>query len=157
MRGLVRRVRGGAVVQDRHLYTYGLKLLMRRHKVCTWCQTAVDEPKRRYWHSECIPWHSASTTTLHPSWNDPNHERRHCADCGSTAQLEIEHEISIAVAVELGPRAVMRAFSPHNLRWLCHECHVAKTRRDRLILKYLRHGMGDPPPPEPPRLPGMCL
>ena len=38
----------------------------------------------------------------------------------------------------MGPAALRRAFVQENLRWLCRECHLRKTRFDRLLARYLR-------------------
>ena len=75
---------------------------------------------------------------------------RACAECGGDKVLEIDHALAISVAVELGPRAVMRAFMPDNLQNLCHDCHARKTTRDRRLLKILRDGIA--PPPTPPAI-----
>ena len=37
----------------------------------------------------------------------------------------------------LGPAAILRAFTPDNLRWLCRDCHRRKTRQDRQLAKFL--------------------
>ena len=41
------------------------------------------------------------------------------------------------MARALGPAAMLRAFTPDNLRWLCRECHRRKTRQDRLLAKFV--------------------
>ena len=38
----------------------------------------------------------------------------------------------------MGPEALRRSFTQENLRWLCRECHLRKTRFDRLLARYLR-------------------
>ena len=168
MRGLVRRVNAGASVQNRRLYLpyrFG-----QRYRFCTWCGEPVDEPRRRYWHSECVIWDAASKCTLTPygafkrrlppysasghMWEEYYADWSSycaCAVCGKVGfdrerrrydggrrRLEVDHELAISVAVELGPRAIMRAFMPDNLRYLCHDCHVRKTTVDRAVLKILR-------------------
>ena len=168
MRGLVARVRCGAVVQDRRLVDTGLGF-RRSYKVCTWCQRPTDEPRRRYWHSECAVWHGASRCSINPHTakklrNIPYSPTREvyeeyfsdydpsCVQCGSTKLPEIEHELAISVAVALGPDAIIRAFMPDNLRWMCHDCHVEKTRRDRLILKMVKGTIRLPEGCDQPRL-----
>ena len=169
MRGLVRRMNAGATVRGRQLVAPTALFPQRRFRICSWCWGATDEPRRRYWHSECMIWtyaakciltpYAAMKGRMMPEWEGPEHKAywkewgsQCCAACGSRDQLEIEHELAISVAVELGRRAIMRAFCPGNLRYLCHDCHAAKTRQDRIILKYLRCGMGDPPAPRVPQL-----
>ena len=41
------------------------------------------------------------------------------------------------MARALGPAAMLRAFTPENLCWLCRDCHRRKTRQDRLLAKFL--------------------
>ena len=47
------------------------------------------------------------------------------------ASLDLDHRVPIAVARERGPDEFVRAFLPANLQWLCTDCHVAKTSKDR--------------------------
>lgn len=51
--------------------------------------------------------------------------------------LEVDHFIALAVAWLAFPEDARRRwfFSPANLRLLCTACHVAKTGRDRLLLR----------------------
>lgn len=51
--------------------------------------------------------------------------------------LEVDHFIALAVAYMAFPEDARRRwfFSPANLRLLCPACHVAKTGRDRLLLR----------------------
>ena len=58
--------------------------------------------------------------------------------------MEIDHELAISVGNALGPDGIMRAFAPDNLRWLCHDCHAAKTKRDRVLVKILTTGLRPP-------------
>ena len=51
---------------------------------------------------------------------------------------ELDHRLAINVARALGPEALRRAFVQENLRWLCRDCHLRKTRFDRLLAHYLR-------------------
>ena len=175
MRGLIMRMKAGAFVQDRQLVVPGLALFVDKYRTCTWCREPVDEPRRRFWHSHCMVWNYAAKGTLTPhaaakgvvmpfDSSSPEYKEylkgyrdRCCAECGvkeagnfgrnwrAGAVLEHEHELAISVAVQLGRAAIMRAFCPGNLRYLCYDCHVVKTKRDRTILKYLRNGMGEPP------------
>ena len=39
-------------------------------------------------------------------------------------------------------RRLMRALSLGNLQWLCHDCHAAKTGRDRGLMRDLLDGGG---------------
>ena len=177
-KGLVRRVRAGAKVVDRQLNVSGLGFPERRNKTCTWCWEPVDEPRKRYWHSHCAVWQAATKCQLSPYAAERglipsellNGDRaaedvyfagwyaRCCAVCeltpswqGDDAGLEIDHRLGIAIAVELGPRAVMRAYLPSNLQYLCQKCHKAKTKQDAGILKILRRGMEKYPKPKPER------
>ena len=48
--------------------------------------------------------------------------------CGDPSD-EMDHRLAIEVARALGPEAMLRAFTPENLRWLCRGCHRHKTRQ----------------------------
>ena len=50
--------------------------------------------------------------------------------CGDPSD-EMDHRLAIEVARALGPAAMLRAFTPENLRWLCRDCHRRKTDQDR--------------------------
>ena len=56
--------------------------------------------------------------------------------CGGPA-TELDHTLAIGVAKRLGARFYIRALLPENLRWLCHDCHVAKTTFDRTFMRSL--------------------
>ena len=175
MRGLVRRVLAGCTVENRELYTYGFPFPERRFGICTWCHEPVDEPRKRYWHSHCQLWRAVSKGQVEPyhvaqgrlgpttsDFGTPewaryyrHWQRRSCAECGrreagdwrTERRLDIDHKLSIAVAVELGPQAIMRVFLPENLQYLCSDpCHREKTARDATMLKIMRRGLF---PPEP--------
>ena len=60
-----------------------------------------------------------------------------CEICAGPSS-EIDHRLAINVARAMGPAALRRAFVQKNLRWLCRECHLRKTRFDRLQARYLR-------------------
>ena len=54
---------------------------------------------------------------------------------------ELDHRIPLGLATRIGtPWIIVRAFSRRNLQWLCHMCHAAKTRRDRLAMNALDRG-----------------
>ena len=56
--------------------------------------------------------------------------------CGDPSD-EMDHRLAIKVARALGPAAMLRAFTPENLRWLCRGCHKRKARQDRRLAKFL--------------------
>ena len=51
-----------------------------------------------------------------------------CEICGAPSD-EMDHRLAIEVARALGPAAMLRAFTPENLRCLCRSYHRRKTRR----------------------------
>ena len=77
-----------------------------------------------------------------------------CALCGEDRRLraegegktlsieyEVDHAVSLVLAHEhreLGDPKWWRAWTPDNLRVLCHECHVRKTGEDRREINRLR-------------------
>ena len=60
-----------------------------------------------------------------------------CEVCAGPS-AELDHQLAINVARAMGPAALRRAFVQENLRWLCRECHLSKTRFDRPLARYLR-------------------
>ena len=56
--------------------------------------------------------------------------------CGGPPD-EMDHRLAIEVARTLGPAAMLRAFTPDNLRWLGRDCHRRKTGQDRRLAKFL--------------------
>ena len=113
--------------------------------LCNWCRQRVDEKGRRLWHTFCLDW--AETAFGGYPYTYMRRRPYACSECGEGGRQEYDHELAISVAHELGRKAVLRAFCPDNLRYLCHSCHVKKTARDRVILKILRKGLCPPSPP----------
>jgi hypothetical protein len=61
-------------------------------------------------------------------------------------RLEVDHFIALAFAWEAYGDEVDRYrwfFSPRNIRLICHDCHVAKTKADVVLLKQARAGGRD--------------
>lgn len=56
--------------------------------------------------------------------------------------LEVDHFVALAVAFEAFPDPARRRwfFGPRNLRLLCADCHKAKTRLDRALLREIYAG-----------------
>ena len=63
-----------------------------------------------------------------------------CAECGD-GYSDVDHTVALSVAHEhrrAGARRWWRAWTPGNLRPLCHVCHAQKTGADRRELSRLR-------------------
>ena len=56
-------------------------------------------------------------------------------------RFELDHKIAISVARTYGRKDHLRSVMPDNLQWLCHACHVVKTKYDRRILSNLLKGL----------------
>ena len=70
----------------------------------------------------------------------PAPEPELCVECGE-AGSETDHHLALSVAHEhrlLGDTRWWRAWTPSNLRPLCHGCHATKTGSDRRELARLR-------------------
>ena len=132
----------------------------RRDGLCAWCRQPVPNNRRR-WHPICAAFYSAArglvrhTNTdwpLLPHFHHADGSYRHppgkgpipCAECGK-GYSEIDHELPLAVADEMGLRWSARARLPSNLRPLCRVCHRQKTKRDRALLAALRKPREAPP------------
>ena len=96
---------------------------------CPWCHepSAEREPS---WHPWCRRYYYAARGNTHydlAGKRIPLIARTPCAQCGNEAQ-EIDHIVPLAAARKLMNRAAMlQAWTPHNLQWLCTSCHTAKT------------------------------
>ena len=107
---------------------------------CNWCRQAVDEKGKVLWHSSCAQWAEVAFGGYPYAYMRATRDY-HCEQCGGADQIEYDHTLSIAVARELGGNAVIRAFCLDNVRYLCHSCHLDKTKRDLALLKSLRKGI----------------
>ena len=67
----------------------------------------------------------------------PKELRRTLCEIRRKGADERDHRLAIEVARTLGPAAMLRAFTPDNLRWLCRSCHRRKTGQDRRLAKFL--------------------
>lgn len=132
-----------------------------RTRRCAWCG---DPTQGRGWHSDhgngdtCLDWYFAAKGEVEMA--SPERRRRlnwatsRCVVCGSR-NTEVDHALAICVARELfhaDPASRWwLAWTPLNLRPLCHECHRLKTRQDRWLAKaiaaYRTRGIaaGEPP------------
>ena len=98
--------------------------------ICRWCYERTANIKTR-WHLYCLNVYRVASGQ-HPD------EIQHtlCEICGNPSD-EMDHRLAIEVARALGPAAMLRAFTPDNLCWLCRDCHRRKTRHDRRLAKFL--------------------
>ena len=56
-------------------------------------------------------------------------------------QMELDHREALSVAWASGDeRRLIRALTIENLRWMCHDCHAAKTAADRRRMNNLMRG-----------------
>lgn len=138
VRGLLKRLRAGKYRKSGRMLVNTVHA--RERGVCCWCcqQTAP----RVGWHPECVVAYCAArgetvtvagTRLLAPAY---------CDECAAPG-IEIDHRVSLGVAHllrETGDRRWWRAWTIPNLRWLCHACHVTKTRADGIERKALQTG-----------------
>ena len=98
--------------------------------ICRWCYERTASIRTR-WHPYCLNAYRVASGQ-HPE------EIQHtlCEMCGGPSD-EIDHRLAIEVARALGPAAMLRAFTPENLRFLCRSCHRRKTRQDRKLAKFM--------------------
>ena len=133
-----RQLRGLVLHHRRHPAEHPRRLVNRTaswgeppvNGICRWCYERTANIKTR-WHLYCLNIYRVASGQ-HPD------EIQHtlCEICGDSSD-EMDHRLAIEVARALGPEAMLRAFTPENLRWLCRGCHRHKTRQDRLLAKFL--------------------
>ena len=161
LRGIVRHVlpavRKGWTYTVRDGVPGGVPPLRNRIKaVCWWCGLPTDDARRLRWHPDCYRYYACARSkgaTVDFSYNYVI-QPTGCYLCGKPSS-ELDHRVALSIAARRGPRAHARAFLPENLQWLCHECHMEKTRTDRRILANLNAGrpedyVSPPPGPKPP-------
>jgi len=133
-----RQLRGLVLYHRRHPSDHPRRLVNRtarwkeppQNGQCRWCYEPTAHIRTR-WHLYCLNAYRVASGQ-HPE------EIQHtlCEMCGEPSD-EMDHRLAINVARALGPAAMLRAFTPDNLRWLCRSCHRRKTRQDRKLAKFL--------------------
>ena len=133
-----RQLRGLVLHHRRHPAEHPRRLVNRTaswgeppvNGICRWCYERTSNIKTR-WHLHCLNAYRVASGQ-HPE------EIQHtlCEMCGDPSD-EMDHRLAIEVALMLGPAAMLRAFTPDNLRWLCRSCHRHKTKQDRRLAKFL--------------------
>ena len=134
-----RRMRGLVIHHRRHPSKHARRLVLRVARwggdpavrgICRWCgdRTATIDLT---WHRYCLDAYRVA------SGQKPTElQRTMCETCAGPSD-EIDHWLAINVARALGPEALRRAFVQENLRWLCRDCHLRKTRFDRRLTRFL--------------------
>lgn len=132
--------------------------------VCRWCRQPTENI-RKFWHKDCIAWYLSATGSVKPpdgrvhkgplwenftwqeyeDWTGKKRRRKVtlCCECKTEPYSEVDHIRALSIAWELrkrGDRRWWRAWTPGNLRPLCHDCHNLKTRTDRRELSRLQKG-----------------
>ena len=133
-----RRLRGLAIHHRLHPSKHARRLVTRTaawgeppvRGVCRWCGELTSNVILT-WHLYCLDAYRVA------SGQKLQMQVTMCESCGRVAD-ELDHRLAINVARALGPAALRRAFTQENLAWLCRECHLRKTRFDRLLARYLR-------------------
>lgn len=119
------------------------------NKLCSWCRRSTAS-RRRNWHETCIRAFFAARGIQHYMNGWPIAVRTPCQECGGPGE-ELDHRVALSVAwARQDRRALIRAYTLGNLRWLCHDCHTAKTAADRRLYNNIRNGRPDdwePPVP----------
>ena len=125
-----RQLRGLVLHHRRHPAEHPRRLVNRTaswgeppvNGICRWCYEPTASIKTR-WHRYCLNIYRVASGQ-HPD------EIQHtlCEICGDSSE-EMDHRLAIEVARTLGPAAMLRAFTPENLRWLCRGCHKRRPGR----------------------------
>ena len=112
---------------------------------CRWCRQPIGEKGRRAWHEQCVVAYWAATgnqsgvvNRLWAQYLETHDDYPPCDGCRDARGRELDHRDALSVAWASGDeRRLMRALSLGNLQWLCHDCHAAKTGRDRGLMRDL--------------------
>lgn len=95
-----------------------------RQKRCPWC-LLPNKLATQYWHVVCLRYYTVAKLDGAKRQGFP---RQDCP-CGERG-IELDHRVALVVAWRQGPRAQLRALLEANLQWLCHACHLVKTKAD---------------------------
>ena len=110
---------------------------------CRWCRRPVDASegprfRAKFWHTVCGLAYLAALGRQVNFAGQPLIDRAPCEECGADGQ-QVDHRLALSVAWASGdPRAIIRAYTLQNLRWLCIGCHRKKTRADMGELARIR-------------------
>ena len=100
-------------------------------ETCPWCNEPSKEAEPG-WHPRCRQYYYAARGATYYEQDGkttPLVAKTPCVKCGADAQ-EIDHIVSLALARNPGRTAILKAWTPQNLQWLCASCHDAKTTTD---------------------------
>lgn len=158
-RGLIARVRLEDIHLRGRELVRGVPVVyssVKRSRSCIWCFQPLDGAARR-WHPECVRWYLVARGQVVQAGGgryliDPGPcdrcgkdpieedglndigERRDPQHLMRIYGFEVDHRLALSIARanrDDGDPDWWRAWTPGNLRWLCHECHGEKTRDDR--------------------------
>lgn len=119
---------------------------------CAWCRAEARGPtgRKRTWHDDCLYAFRLLRGQYATAWLYRDFYAEPLPPCGCgqppndgmgrdnlRTASELDHRVAIGVAARTSASAYVRAFLPGNLQWLCHECHAAKTGRDRQAMNAL--------------------
>lgn len=138
-RGLVRHVTPEHAVRgrvQRGIPTFGR---MRSFDgICRWCGQPIEEGRRAVWHTPCLAAYWAATAAQHRLREIVG--APHACPCGRPG-VQLDHTDALSLASASGDvRRYRRALSFSNLCWLCHDCHAAKSGKDRIALRRMLAG-----------------
>lgn len=122
-------------------------------RTCLWCWTPLDAGQnwQANFHADCARL-MAIAKGQRFDLKGPVIPQAPCA-CGQPG-TELDHIVPLALAVQAGLRAWVRAFFPANLEWKCVGCHAIKTRADMRDIADRKAGrvrmpLGDPTRQQP--------
>ena len=117
---------------------------------CIWCGLPAVSRATGFdlkWHGDCVPYYELAAG--HHRGTLTKREPDDACICGDPDPTELDHVLAIGVAQRLaeslGRKVYALAFLPENLQWLCHECHVEKTKIDRAWMRQLDNPAVDEP------------
>ena len=96
-------------------------------ETCPWCNQPNDRSSSG-WHEHCLRYYNAARGATHYQWDGkatPLIGRTPCAECGGEAQ-KIDHVVPLATAQRTGSAEMLKAWTPHNLQWVCISCYNSR-------------------------------
>lgn len=101
-------------------------------KVCGKKKELWEKHRKKYCSAGCVEKYGECFVTWDLRRNQILIRDGCCVFCGSKENLEVDHIVALINGGDM--------WDENNLRVLCHDCHVCKTKNDLYERKYVKYG-----------------
>jgi 5-methylcytosine-specific restriction endonuclease McrA len=108
--------------------------------ICRWCGKPVNEKRRTFWHGACKKEFYAvyfpSDLEIRNKYNG------RCAVCGKSQKETLSpHEYDHIIPLKDAPKE-LKYWTNENRQFICHKCHVEKSRLENIERNKRKRGQG---------------